>query len=280
MSVIIKNKSTVVGPNIVMGSSSSLILYVDAANQYSYSQNSNVWNDVTPYNRKGLFVSNSALVPAPIFNPSNGGSLDFTSTGNGLIAGYSGSGIDFSSSADFQNLLGTNFTINTWVKPIPNLPGDQYVIAAYRNTSGAIPNPLYNTVFQLMTVGATANPSFFKPYSFIFYFGLGGGTGAITSASYNSNSWYNVVCVRNGSTASLYLNGVFQNSKTETPGVYTGTPRLTLGYAQTVPPPPGSGLFANWLFTGSIASIGIYNRVLSNDEILQNYNALKNRFTS
>ena len=100
-------------------------------------------------------------------------------------------------------------------------------------------------------------------------FTVGDGVSTIrTTNTYNDEVWYYAVGTSDGSNTYLYVNGQ-QEAAGSTSSI--GTPStVSIG---------GDPIFNNsrW-FLGNIAIASIYNRALSSDEILQNYNALKNRF--
>jgi len=227
------------GPNIISPNES--ILYIDAANPISYPGSGNSWSDLTRYRHNGT------LINGPTYNSSNGGSIVFDGVND-----Y----IDFTStvlSAPFRSLLGTSFTINAWVKAT----ADNGTIAAFRNYS--LP-ARYNVIFQMNNLAGQ------------FYFLFGDSdqnpSYAIATTPYSLNTWYNVVGVRNNNICHIYLNGIYKNSSSTLSVTHTGDPSLSVGTL----------LNGTYLFNGNIANVDIYNRVLSNDEILQNYNAVRNRF--
>ena len=81
------------------------------------------------------------------------------------------------------------------------------------------------------------------------------------------NTWYNLVAVCNSDTLTGYLNNVNTGSLSAT---YDGVFNYMGG-------PGGWGGIND--FEGKIANVYIYNRALSANEVLHNYNALKGRFT-
>jgi len=84
------------------------------------------------------------------------------------------------------------------------------------------------------------------------------------------NNWYNVVLYLDSSfAAKMYVNGVLVGSDTAT-NYLTGNSILSIGTYYLV----GPGLW----YAGYISNFYVYNRALSEQEILQNYNALKGRF--
>jgi hypothetical protein len=92
-------------------------------------------------------------------------------------------------------------------------------------------------------------------------------TGAVSfGGAVVANTWYNGAITFNGSTLLVYLNGVQVNIGT--PTLNTGTGNLILGRFVT-------NVFP---LTGNIAQFSLYNRTLTAQEILQNYNATKGRY--
>lgn len=94
----------------------------------------------------------------------------------------------------------------------------------------------------------------------------GGTTRVITSNM--TTDWHEVVITWDGTTARAYYDGSYINT------VAIGTaalqaPNFTIGAANT-------GL--NDWFLGRIADVKVYNRALSDQEITQNYTALRRRF--
>jgi hypothetical protein len=72
------------------------------------------------------------------------------------------------------------------------------------------------------------------------------------------------------STGSIYINGIFDKSDSRAVTVVNRTGSVAIGAA------PAQTSTAST--SGSIPVVLYYNRVLSDQEIVQNYNALKNRF--
>jgi len=87
---------------------------------------------------------------------------------------------------------------------------------------------------------------------------------------FTNNQWHYLVSIRRGSTHILYGDGI---TSTVSNNVSSGT--LTSVYKLLIARQP---IGTNQFFTGRIAQVQIYNRALSAQEILQNYNATKSRF--
>ena len=101
-------------------------------------------------------------------------------------------------------------------------------------------------------------------------------TGGTLDARYfdtQLNTWYNVVGVADGTYLKLYINGELQEQK-----LLSG---ITLSRTENTSPItigrrcPGCSPSHN----GEIANVMAYDKGLSASEVLQNYNALKGRFS-
>ena len=83
----------------------------------------------------------------------------------------------------------------------------------------------------------------------------------------NTTDWFYITVTRNGDAANLYKNGVFVDDLT---GLGTGETKFdSIGFQSAD---------NSDYYNGNIGPVHFYNRVLSDSEILHNYNALKGRF--
>jgi len=97
------------------------------------------------------------------------------------------------------------------------------------------------------------------------------GSSFTTTNSLSSDTWYHVTCVYEGdsnntsATARIYINGVENNTASLTRTGQNQTSNFVLG---------------QWdgYLTGNIALSRMYNKVLNSTEVLQNFNATKDRF--
>ena len=87
---------------------------------------------------------------------------------------------------------------------------------------------------------------------------------------YNNNIWHMGALTYDSTKSILYYDGIATSAGTN----QTGTLRQTANGEYNI------GRFGSFggYYTGNIANVQIYNRSLSATEILQNYNALKNRY--
>ena len=90
----------------------------------------------------------------------------------------------------------------------------------------------------------------------------------VSTTTLSLNKWYFGAVTFNTTTGwVLYLNGVQEATSVSTT-TFTGTGTISIGSYQNL---------GNYL-TGRVATVGVYNRVLSASEILQNFNANRTRF--
>jgi hypothetical protein len=236
------------GPNIVKD---GLVLYLDAGspNSFSLVRQSTTWKDISGNGNNGV------LTNGPTFNSANGGGIVFNGTTN-----Y----VEFGDILD----LGTNsLTINQWVK--------LNVVNSQTFLSKALAGP-QNYRFS---VGINFN----SPTNRLMVFMQGNGGADI--APYGStvvplNTWFMVTYVFNrASSIQIYYNGV-QETLT---GAATISQWDGLNFQSNNPFRVGTYTAANnigviGMMNGTIALTQMYFRVLSSQEILQNYNSTKSRF--
>jgi hypothetical protein len=222
-----------------------LVLYLDAANTKSYVSGSTTWNDIS---RSGV---NGTLVNGPTFSGTNGGSIVFDGADDYVT--------DIGTVSTFSFMQNTGvFTINVWVKP--NVLGTaMYFIGNNDGTTGAkgfFLGKLSNNRFNFtLTYGASGLS--ILSFQLVDY--------------YTDTNWVNVTISSNGLNAIAYKNGTRFGTSNSITILSTGdsTRNLSIGRINNS---PGT----NW--SGSIAQTSIYNRTLSAQEVLQNYNATKSRF--
>jgi hypothetical protein len=84
-------------------------------------------------------------------------------------------------------------------------------------------------------------------------------------SQFNLNTWYYVGVTKNGSSALSYVNGVNVATQTVSFPKTAGNATIIINESYTNP-------------LNNVNCVMIYNRVLTAAEILQNFNALRNRF--
>ena len=153
---------------------------------------------------------------------------------------------------DNDTLKPTNVTCFCWFKggsqTSYSYPLSKYYSGgsnAYGFYTGATPNKLY---FYVKTPGGSIQTA--------------------VSGVVMDSTWRLAVGSYDGTTAKLYINGILTTTGTGTGDILYSSGPLTIGSFN-------AGLYA---FNGNIGPVQIYNRALSSNEVLHNYNALKGRF--
>lgn len=236
-----------IAPNIV---TDNLVLYLDAANTKSYISGSTVWNDIS---RSQL---NGTLTNGPTFSSANGGSIVFDGSDD-----YIDNIGDLSSFSFIQNTA--VFTITFWMKT------SNYTALYY--PAGNTPTSAEKGFFVGKSAAGALTLQVFD------------GSGVVNRLIIYStvdgviadNNWHHISYSANKltTTVNVYVDGVLKTTGSST-GLWTlstgdSTRTLNIGRINNYNP--------NKL-VGNIANFSIYNKALTAQEILQNYNATKTRF--
>ena len=126
----------------------------------------------------------------------------------------------------------------------------------------------FSTVNNIISGGFSGQHAFWMFATNKLNAGHNGAWNTVVGAtSLSLNTWYFAAVTYNNSTGwKLYLNGVEDGTSANTT-TFTGNQEIVIGAYSS-----GNN------FTGRIASVQVYNRVLSASEIVQNYNATKRRY--
>lgn len=90
----------------------------------------------------------------------------------------------------------------------------------------------------------------------------------IANSSFNTNQWYHVALTYNSNgLTTAYLDGVFLGSITSTTNILFDSLSFVVAYQSQ-----------NHYFNGLVSSTKMYNRALSENEIKQNFEALRGRY--
>ena len=223
-----------------------LVFYVDAGNSKSYPGSGTTWSDLVG----GISVS-SNNVDATNHSSSNGGIFSFDGTDERF---------DFpDASLDYDR---SNFSVEAWVRPTGNHSNFETGVFTKWNTGGGTDNEF------LLGFINTNGPS---PLSFWIQSPQGGIFQVNSSFNYTVNQWYHLVGTFDGanSTLKLYVDGTLA----DTDNTFDDTE------AKTVTTKYYIGAFeVRASVLADIAKCALYSKTLSASEVLQNYNALKNRF--
>ena len=183
-----------------------------------------------------------SLINGVGFSSDNGGAFTFDGV-NDFIS--------FDTTLTFSS---ANLTSVTWVK-LDSYPSQNSTIG-FSPDSGT-------KGFRLYSVSATSLGVWTRN-------GTGGGVTAIaTTNGIPLNEWVQVTFVLNGTNGIIYKNGIqiLTGTFTQTPNALSSAPVWLSRYS-------GGG----YVLDGKTASALLYNKALTAAEVLQNYNAQKNRF--
>lgn len=195
------------------------------------------------------FSGNANDVSGKGRNAGIGGGVTLTIDRNGNAnSAYSFNGVNGAISATWGILSGnSDRTVSLWFKTL--VPSNtQYMVSWGTPTAdqmylvGTYFDPSSNRVLGLLTYGAA-------------------GMAVINQFQFYDNRWHHIVVTQSASLSKLYLDGALQTSRVNNP-VNTGSSQLTIGSLPT----GGSGYFS-----GSLDDVRIYNRGLSDSEIIQLY---------
>lgn len=228
-----------------------LILYLDAANNSSYSGSGTSWRDITG---NGI---NGTLTGSPIYSSNNLGNFSFNGTNQ-----Y----VDIGSNTQLQFTNSQEFTISIWFNWSSSVSNSQRALFSYALSGGRGYYMLLDDTGAVNTNGALFD-----------YFDGSAFRGVQTpNNTIAKNTWCNVVCTCDTSNSSggmrIYMNGIATSTSTRQ---FVGTPS-SINYSTLtaqVGARQGSATFG-----GSISQTSVYNRALTAAEVLQNFNATRGRF--
>jgi len=236
--------STVDGsPNIIRD---NLIYYLDGSNRYSYTSGSTVWDDLSKSQRTA-----GSLINGVSYSTTNKGVLVFDGI-NDYVA----------LPQITTNQTEGKYSIELWISfantITPSNAINYMIIEAQNLLLGGVDNYIYLLSSTAGRIGfQTFNP-FVVTYT--------------TTNNWVAGRWYNITGTYDISTSklSLYVNGVLESFTTIANCYFNTNTYFSLGSY--------SAPAKSWFFNGSIASLKIYNKTLTDSEILENYNVNRYRF--
>lgn len=221
-----------------------LQVYIDAANVKSYS---------------GAGASVYDLSPATGFTYSLREQATWSSTNNGIF--------------QFPSPIGTATASRVESIGAQNWNSDSMTIDVWLNRTSS--NNGYNMVWDVYLPYL----AFQNTNKFLFSWRTGGNLEQrtlYTTSTYSDNTWYNVCCTleqnitAQTSIAKIYVNGTL----TDTSPTYGASASYTIPSALRL----GNWTTPRYPFVGNISNFKLYNRILTDAEISQNYRALRGRF--
>jgi hypothetical protein len=208
-----------------------LVLCLDAASRESYPGSGNIWKDLAGSN-------NGDLINGPTFSSANGGSIVFDGSN------------DYVDCGNASSLSITVGTVCAWFKK-PLGSGYKGLVDKGRDGYGG----------WSLNVDEISSRARFKANI------SGSNREILASSNYGNDVWTYVCGLYDGTTLSIYQNGIISNSASYSGTIGTNSVSVRIGAAN-------DGLY----FSGNVSNTAIYNRALTHAEILQNYNATKSRY--
>ena len=209
----------------------------------------------------GLDPANSRSYPGSgtTWTDTVGGKIA-TLTNGPTFSTIGGGSIAFDGANDYAALITTGLLVNSfclsmWIYPHDVSGGFQMLWGAdgYAGGNGLGHYIYNNTVRPYVAVGGSAAELF------------------NSNANLTNNTWFNVVLQRNKSVKwELYINGVLDSTNSST--------ALADSFSSTNTRIGQHAGGSNLPFDGNMSHIILYDRVLTDAEVVKNYNAMKERF--
>jgi hypothetical protein len=217
-----------------------LIMHLDAGNPASYPGSGATWTDLT------LSGNNGALNGGVTYTGSNGGALIFDGT-----TGY----VVTPNTTVYQNV-----TLSVWFHSNNATPYGGLISKSsfFASSITDFPISIYKILDNVTVVLSSGNDFSYD---------------AILSSSVPNNTWNNVVATFDQSNLNLYLNTI-KSSTTASFSLSVNSQPWTIGRASQ----EYEGGIGMTYFNDKIAVVSMYNRVLTDQEVAQNFEATRTRF--
>lgn len=243
---------------------SGLVLSVDGANKSSYPGSGTIWYDLSDVGNSAIF-SGTPTFSNGVFTLNGVDQFFYVNTQAGFF--------NYTTNTLYADNTNT-WSLSTWFKfPVsPQTVRDSTVNGgncsyAILGKSGGIGGAETITLFVSANNGTTSAGAL---YPYLLCVGIRGSKTQISPGSVNTNTWNNVAITWDGTAGRIYFNGLDRGAlNIGTAGIQTSA-YLCIGCTANAPSAHG--------FEGSISQVSVYNRALSANETLQNYNATKTRF--
>lgn len=218
------------GPDVTLPPPNSVVAYYTAGDTASYPGSGTIWYDLSGQNNH-LTLQNS-----PTWNSA--GAASYFATG---------------ASGFFNRPSATNL-------PVGN---DPYTFALWINSPG------WNSsgMISIGPFGSGNEANAFRTGSYPILINYWWANDLAVSTSAPNTDWFYAVAKFDGTTRSIWVNGVIQGS--DTPGSVHNVTNSDLQVGQTL-----SGEY----FNGNIGQVWIYNFAVADSDILANYNATKSTY--
>lgn len=184
--------------------------------------------------------NNATLTNGPTFSSNSGGAIIFAGDNDYAL-------ITTNAGLNFTN----NLSLSSWFN-ISVLPGATEIAFIRKNDQWQIGLSNSSTIRCLIQTS-----------------GINGWTGDNDVAyTFATNTWYNMAMTYNGANMLIYVNGVLVKNAVVTGTISATNNDVNIGRVSHIPT----------YLNGSISNCQIYNTALTQNQILQNYNATKGRF--
>ena len=239
------------GPKII---EDGLVLCLDAANPRSYPGAGTTWTDLTTNKNNGT------LTNGPTFSNEGNGSI--------LCDGTD----DYINVSNFNEDSTQDLSVIVWVYPVTlgNLTAGGFDYSWLINKRDNSDDKQWQMFFRSIEGD---NDFFLRLSIYDDTAGTQVGLGVLSTTEIFINQWYQCGFTFNSSNSevNLYINGVFEASDTlgGTGNRKTGSRDLVISKT--------AWDNSNY-FNANISSVQIYNKLLSIEEIKQNYNSTRGRF--
>ena len=231
--------------------SSTEVLQYYNSSKYKYNVVENIVTDGLVLNYDAANPNSYAGTGITINNLSGIGNTGILTNGP-TFSQLNGGTISFDGSNDYIQIINeipplSTFTIDLWINSVVPADGHRIIFDGYYTFRVSILSGKY-------MVGAGNGSTWINFYLY-----------SVRNPIYNT--WEHICWTWDGSKSKLYLNGAFEAEQSSAAfSTISGELRLA-GFVQ--------GGY-NW--NGKLSASKIYNRALSSTEVLQNYNATKNRY--
>tara|TARA_Y100000004_G_C8880680_1_gene397472 strand:- start:261 stop:1007 length:747 start_codon:yes stop_codon:yes gene_type:complete len=222
-----------------------LVLHLDPKNASSYGGSGTTWTDLSDQG------NNVTLYNSPSYN-SDG---YFTFDGSNDYAGRD----------DILGITDWPFTFSSWIRPATDGDGTDSIMGFADDGS--------NSVYTYQAVAS--NDKFLvniRNTGYVFAY-------LDDDSDVRDGVWYNyVVCFISDTERKSYINGVLNSSYSQA-GFYTITTNVNFTTNQDSFDIGRLGRSSHTdYFKGDVSAMMVYDREISQDEVTNNYNALKSRF--
>ena len=186
--------------------------------------------------------NNGTLVNGVSYSTDGGGSMAFDGVDDYVSVLNSTS----------LSIVGQGLTLGAWINY--NLTQQDWKGVIYKANGNSDGYQLFIDINERIAFGITTSTGFARP----------------DSGTYLSpNTWYYIVGTYDGVNMKIYENAVLKVTLPKTGTIVNANINLQIGRS-----------FASEEMPGKISIVQIYNRSLTSQEVLQNYNAIKSRFPS